>query len=173
MEAAMLTPNSFLGKIPRAGMALMLAAVAVAWLSAPAAAAEVSMPARGGLHDDAATFQVLAQYTVGSDTIQTAEVLGRIDGTFTGPYVERATSVTHRTGEADIRGTASCECTVGGRPGSVLFGFTAKAEPDGSLVGRFWIYSATGGLADLVTRDAFQSADGINGTYSGWFSLDD
>lgn len=160
-------------RLTRALLAMIGASLAIVSSIGGAAASDGRLPASGGLHDDPATFQVLAQYTVGSDTIQTAQVLGRIDGTFTGPYVERATSVTHRTGEADIRGTASCECTVGGRSGSVLFGFTAKAEPDGALVGRFWIDSATGGLADLVTRDAFQSADGINGTYSGWFSLDD
>ena len=153
--------------------ALFGASLALVSFSASVAASDERMPARGGLHDDPTTFQVLAQYVDEGNTIQVAQVNGRIDGTFSGPYVERARSVTHPSGAADIKGTATCECTVGGRSGTVVFGFKAKAAPDGSLTGRFWIDSATGGLRGLKTRATFQSSDGINGTYSGWVALDD
>jgi hypothetical protein len=157
----------------RALFALLGASLALVSISGSAAASDGRMPASGGLHDDPTTFQVIAQFMDGANTIQIAQVNGKIDGTFGGPYVERARSVTYPSGEAKIKGTATCACKVGGHSGTVVFGFKADAEPDGSLTGRFWIVSATGGLSELETRDSFQSSDGLNGTYSGWFSLDD
>jgi hypothetical protein len=157
----------------RALFALLAASLALVSFSGSAAASDDRMPASGGLHDDPTTFQVTAQYTNDGNTIQIAQVNGRIDGTFSGPYVERARSVTYPSGEAIINGTATCECEVGGHSGTVVFGFKADAEPDGSLTGRFWILSAGGSLRGLKTRANFQSSDGITGTYSGWFSLDD
>jgi hypothetical protein len=160
-------------RVRRVIFGLIGASVAIVSFSVPTAASDGRMPASGGLHDDPTTFQVIAQYMEGGNTIQIAKVNGVIDGTFSGSYVEQARSVTYPSGEANIKGTATCACTVDGRSGTVVFGFKAKAEPDGSLTGRFWIASASGSLEDLRTRSTFQSPDGVNGTYSGWLSIGD
>jgi hypothetical protein len=141
--------------------------LAVATTSAPAAASGASQPAFGGLHDDPTSFHVVAQSTAGGNTIQTATVNGMITGTFVGSYVESVRAVFHATGEGNLKGTANCACHLGNSSGTIVFGFNAVAEPDGSLTGHFTIVSASGGLTGVTGQGIIGSPDGLNGFYSG------
>lgn len=148
--------------------ALMFATVSLiaAALASPVAAAGEVMQASGTVRDNAATFTVVDQDTAGGNVIQTAVVDGVIDGTFTGTYVEQARGVFHGTGEGNLKGTATCSCSVDGRSGTIVFGFDAKAEPDGSIKVYFAIVSATGALTGLHGVGTIASPDGLTGNYT-------
>lgn len=153
-------------RILRTVLTLVAVSVVTAAAATPVAAAGELMPASGTVQDNPATFTVVDQDTAGGNVIQTAVVNGVIDGTFTGPYVEQARGVFHGTGEGNIKGTATCSCTVGGRSGTVVFGFNAKAEPDGSIKVYFTIVSADGGLTGLHGVGTIASPDGLTGNYT-------
>jgi hypothetical protein len=145
--------------------AVMAAVAAVGAVSSPVAAAGQTMPASGGLQDY--SFQVISQRSADGNIIQVAKVGGSISGTFVGPYVEDARAVIHANGAGNIAGTATCACMVGAASGTVVFGFNAQAEPDGSLTGHFAIVSATGGLTGLNGHGTISSSNGVSGSYSG------
>ena len=151
----------------RALFAVVGAGLAIVTSAGPAgASASDLIPASGTVRDNAATFTVADQDTVGGNIIQVAVVDGVIDGTFTGPYVEQARGVFHGTGEGNIQGTATCSCTVAGRSGTVVFGFNAKVEPDGSLKVYFTLVSTEGGLTGLHGVGMIASPDGLSGNYT-------
>lgn len=153
-------------RIVRTPLMLLAVGIFTAALATPVAAAGELIPASGTVHNNAATFTVVDQDIAGRNVVQTAVVDGVIDGTFTGPYVEQARGVFHGTGEGNIKGTATCSCTVGRRSGTVVFGFNAKAEPDGSIKVYFAIVSADGGLTGLHGVGTIASPDGLTGNYT-------
>jgi len=142
------------------------ATLAIGSLAIPATASSDAMLATGTVHDNPATFTVIEQRTADGNTIQSAVVDGVIDGTFVGTYVERARAVFHPTGEGNIEGTATCSCRVGSLSGTIVFGFNAKAEANGSLTVHFAIVSADGGLRGLHGVGTITSPDGLTGSYS-------
>ena len=135
-------------------------------LALPVSAAGEHMPATGGIRVTSAIFT--SSRAADGNTILTAMLAGDISGTFSGTFTEQLREVIHPAGEANIKGTATCACTVGGvGAGTAIFGFDATGEPSGALSGRFEILSATGGLSGLLGQGTFTSPNGFVGTYSG------
>ena len=89
-------------------------------------------------------------------------------GTFTGTATQQATSVMHPTGAANFFGAETCTCTVAGKTGSLVFGFSGTSAPDGSFEGQFVIVGGTGNRANLNGRGTIQSPN----TYTGMIHFD-
>lgn len=152
-------------KRPRLLFAVMAAVAALGALSSPVAAAGQTMPASGALQDY--SFQVISQRSADGNIIQVARIGGAISGTFDGSYVENARAVFHASGAGNIEGTATCACMLGAASGTVVFGFNAQVEPDGSLTGHFAIVSSSGGLTGLNGHGTISSSNGVSGSYAG------
>lgn len=143
----------------------ILATLGAAVLLAQPAGASVLMPASGTFVDVTTSTQVR---TADGNLIITQTVTQTLTGTFTGTASQQATTVVHETGAANFHGSETCTCTVAGRSGSLVFGFSGTAAPDGSFEGQFVILSGTGDLANLNGRGTIQSP----GTYTGVIHFD-
>jgi hypothetical protein len=71
--------------------------------------------------------------------------------------------VVHRTGAANFFGAETCTCTVAGKTGSLVIGFSGTSAPNGSFEGQFVIVSGTGDLANLNGRGTIQSPNVYTG----------
>jgi hypothetical protein len=150
----------------RTFIGLAVATSGVLVLALPVSASGEPVPATGSLVITSAVFT--STRDADGNKIVTANLTGNISGTFSGTFTEDVREVIHFTGDANLKGTAVCTCSVSGvGAGSVLIGFDAIGEPSGALSGRFEILSATGGLSGLVGQGTFSSPNGFNATYSG------
>jgi hypothetical protein len=123
------------------------------------------MPASGSFVDVVTSMQVRM---ADGNFIITQTITQTLTGTFTGTASQRATTVAHPTGAANFFGAETCTCTVAGKSGSLVVGFSGTSAPDGSFEGQFVIVSGTGDLANLNGRGTIQSP----GTYTGVIHFD-
>jgi hypothetical protein len=128
-------------------------------LAEPAGATSLT-PASGTFVDVVTSTQV--QFADGN-LIITQTVTQRLMGTFTGTAAQQVTTVVHPTGAANFFGAETCTCTVAGKTGTVVFGFSGTGAPNGSFEGQFVITSATGDLANLNGRGTLQSPNSYTG----------
>jgi hypothetical protein len=118
------------------------------------------MPASGTFVDVVTSTQVRM---ADGNLIITQTISQTLMGTFTGTASQRATTVVHRTGAANFFGAETCTCTVAGKTGSLVIGFSGTSAPNGSFEGQFVIVSGTGGLANLNGRGTIQSPNFYTG----------
>ncbi len=142
-----------------------LATLGAAVLLAEPAGATSLMPASGTFVDVVTSTQVR---TADGNLIITQTISQTLMGTFTGTASQQATTVVHPTGAANFFGAETCTCTVAGKTGSLVFGFSGTSAPNGSFEGQFVIVSGTGDLANLNGRGTIQSP----GTYTGVIHFD-
>jgi hypothetical protein len=142
-----------MGPFARAAIAFLATLGSTVLLAEPAGATSL-MPASGTFVDVVTSTQV--QFADGN-LIITQTVTQTLMGTFTGTASQQATTVVHPTRAANFFGTETCTCTVAGKTGSVVFGFSGTGAPNGSFEGQFVIISATGDLANLNGRGTLKS----------------
>jgi hypothetical protein len=118
------------------------------------------MPASGTFVDVVTSTQVRM---ADGNLIITQTISQTLMGTFTGTASQRATTVVHRTGAANFFGAETCTCSVAGKTGSLVIGFSGTSAPDGSFEGQFVIVSGTGDLANLNGRGTIQSPNVYTG----------
>jgi hypothetical protein len=148
-----------MGPFARAAIAFLATLGSTVLLAEPAGATSL-MPASGTFVDVVTSTQV--QFADGN-LIITQTVTQTLMGTFTGTASQQATTVVHPTGAANFFGTETCTCTVAGKTGSVVFGFSGTGAPNGSFEGQFVIISATGDLANLNGRGTLKSPNSYTG----------
>jgi hypothetical protein len=95
---------------------------------------------------------------------------GRVRGSITGSFTEQLHILTHPDGSQNVRGNATCSCTVGGRTGTLVFdNIVGTADTSGVSEAHF-VLSGSGGLADLHGQGtAIVSAAGF-GVYTALIS---
>lgn len=142
-----------------------LATLGAAVLFAQPAGATSLIPASGTFVDVPTSTQVRM---ADGNLIITQTVTQTLTGTFTGTASQHTTTVVHRTGAANFHGAETCTCTVAGKSGSLVLGFSGTGAPDGSFEGQFVIISGTGDLANLNGRGTIQSPN----TYTGVIHFD-
>jgi hypothetical protein len=118
------------------------------------------MPASGTFVDVVTSTQVRM---ADGNLIITQTISQRLMGTFTGTASQQATTVVHPTGAANFFGAETCTCTVAGKTGSLVIGFSGTSAPNGSIEGQFVIISGTGDLANLNGRGTLQSPNSYTG----------
>lgn len=137
----------------RAAIVFLASLGAAVVLAAPAGASSL-MPATGTFVDVVNSTQVR---TADGNVILTQTITQTLTGTFSGIAKQESTTVVHPSGAANFFGSETCTCTVAGKSGSLVVGFSGTSAPDGSFEGRFVILSGTGGLANLNGRGTIQS----------------
>jgi hypothetical protein len=137
-----------------------LATLGAAVLLAEPAGATSLVPASGTFVDVVTSTQVRM---ADENLIITQTISQTLMGTFTGTASQRATTVVHRTGAANFFGAETCTCSVAGKTGSLVIGFSGTSAPNGSFEGQFVIVSGTGGLANLNGRGTIQSPNFYTG----------
>jgi hypothetical protein len=142
-----------------------LATLGAAVLLAEPAGATTLMPASGTFVDVVTSMQV--RFADGN-LIITQTVSQTLTGTFTGTASQQVTTVVHPSGAANFFGAETCTCTVAGKSGSLVLGFSGTGAPNGSFEGQFVILSGTGDLASLNGRGTIQSPN----TYAGVIHFD-
>lgn len=153
-----------MGNFGRTAVAFVATLGAAVLLAEPVGATSL-MPASGTFVDVVTSTQVRV---ADGNLILTQTVTQTLRGTFTGTASQQATTVVHPTGAANFFGAETCTCTVAGKTGSLVFGFSGTAAPDGSFEGQFVIIGGTGDLANLNGRGTIQSP----GTYTGVIHFD-
>jgi len=153
-----------MGHFARTAVAFVATLGAALLLAEPVGATSL-MPASGTFVDVVTSTQVRV---ADGNLILTQTVTQTLTGTFTGTASQQATTVVHPTGAGNFFGTETCTCTVAGKTGSLVLGFSGTAAPDGSFEGQFVIIGGTGGLANLNGRGTVQSP----GTYTGVIHFD-
>jgi hypothetical protein len=118
------------------------------------------MPASGTFVDVVTSTQVRM---ADGNLIITQTISQTLMGTFIGTASQQATTVVHRTGAANFFGAETCTCTVAGKTGSLVIGFSGTIAPTGSFEGQFVIVSGTGDLANLNGRGTIQSPNVYTG----------
>jgi hypothetical protein len=118
------------------------------------------MPASGTFVDVVTSTQVRM---ADGNLIITQTISQTLMGTFIGTASQQATTVVHRTGAANFFGAETCTCTVAGKTGSLVIGFSGTSAPNGSFEGQFVIVSGTGDLANLNGRGTIQSPNNYTG----------
>jgi hypothetical protein len=118
------------------------------------------MPASGTFVDVVTSMQTRM---ADGNVIITQTISQTLMGTFTGTASQQATTVVHRTGAANFFGAETCTCTVAGKTGSLVIGFSGTSAPNGSFEGQFVIVSGTGDLANLNGRGTIQSPNNYTG----------
>jgi hypothetical protein len=118
------------------------------------------MPASGTYVDVVTSTQVRM---ADGNLIITQTISQTLMGTFIGTASQQATTVVHRTGAANFFGAETCTCTVAGKTGSLVIGFSGTSAPNGSFEGQFVIVSGTGDLANLNGRGTIQSPNVYTG----------
>jgi hypothetical protein len=118
------------------------------------------MPASGTFVDVVTSTQVRM---ADGNVIITQRISQTLIGTFTGTASQQATTVVHPTGAANFFGAETCTCTVAGKTGSLVIGFSGTSAHNGSFEGQFVIVSGTGDLANLNGRGTIQSPNVYTG----------
>jgi hypothetical protein len=118
------------------------------------------MPVSGTFVDVVTSTQVR---TADGNLIITQTISQTLTGTITGTASQQATTVVHPTGAANFFGAETCTCTVAGKTGSLVIGFSGTSAPNGSIEGQFVIISGTGDLANLNGRGTLQSPNSYTG----------
>ena len=139
--------------LARTAIAFLATLGATVLLAQPVGATSL-IPASGTFVDVATSTQVRM---ADGNLIITQTVTQTLTGTFTGTAAQQATTVVHPTGAANFFGAETCTCTVAGKTGSLVFGFSGTVALDGSFEGEFVIVSGTGDLAHLEGRGTLQS----------------
>jgi hypothetical protein len=137
-----------------------LATLGAAVLLAEPVGATSLMPASGTFVDVVTSMQTRM---ADGNVIITQTISQTLMGTFTGTASQQATTVVHRTGAANFFGAETCTCTVAGKTGSLVIGFSGTSAPNGSFEGQFVIVSGTGDLANLNGRGTIQSPNVYTG----------
>ncbi len=153
-----------MGTVTRTAMAFVATLGAAVLLAEPVGATSL-MPASGTFVDVTTSTQVRM---ADGNLIISQTVTQTLMGTFTGTASQQSTTVVHPTGAANFFGAETCTCTVAGKTGSLVFGFSGTVAPDGSFEGQFVITGGTGELANLDGRGTIQSP----GTYTGVIHFD-
>jgi len=139
---------------------VFLATLGGALLLAQPAGAASMIPASGTFVDVVTSTEVRA---AGGNVILTQTITQTLMGTFTGTASQHSTTVVHASGAANFFGAETCTCSVAGKSGSLVIGFSGTSAPNGSFEGQFVIVSATGGLANLNGRGTIQSPNNYTG----------
>jgi len=137
-----------------------LATLGAAVLLAEPAGATSLMPASGTFVDVVTSTQVRV---ADGNLILTQTVTQTLTGTITGTATQQATTVVHPSGAANFFGAETCTCSVGGKTGNLVFGFSGTGAPNGSFEGQFVILSGSGELANLNGRGTLQSPNSYTG----------
>jgi len=153
-----------MGHFARTAVAFVATLGAAVLLAEPVGATSL-MPATGTFVDVVTSTQVRM---ADGNLILTQTVAQTLTGTFTGTASQQATTVVHPSGAANFFGAETCTCTVAGKTGSLVLGFSGTSAPDGSFEGQFVIIGGTGDLANLNGRGTVQSP----GTYTGVIHFD-
>ena len=148
----------------RTAMVFVATLGAAAVLAAPVGASSF-MSATGTFVDVITSTQVR---TADGNVILSQTITQTLTGTVSGIAKQESTTVVHASGAANFFGTETCTCTVAGKSGSLVLGFSGTGAPDGSFEGQFVILSGTGGLANLNGRGTIQSPN----TYTGVIHFD-
>jgi hypothetical protein len=98
---------------------------------------------------------------------------GVVRGMITGTWTTEFTTLVRSSGEIVVKGTFTCDCSVGGRSGTFTTQFegTGAAGPPPTLTAPFETIAATGGLAGLHLKGTAQQV-GATITYSGTIHFD-
>ena len=99
---------------------------------------------------------------------------GVLTGDITGTFTEQLNIVTHRDGSQNIKGNATCACTVAGRQGTLVFdNIVGTANALGASEAHY-VLSGSGDLADLHgqgTAIVSPTAQGPVGVYTAQYSF--
>jgi len=132
-------------------LAALFVAAAVAVSVAQAAGATPPTAATGSVIAGPPTVTVVK--VVGGNTFQTYVRSGLFTGDFVGSFSETGTRVVHPDGSFEDTHVVTCECTVAGRSGTVIF----NAEGKGTL------FPVVNAESDLETISA---TDGLSGLHA-------
>jgi hypothetical protein len=100
---------------------------------------------------------------------------GVVTGDITGSFTEQLHTVTHPDGTQNVRGNATCTCTVGGRTGTLVFDNIVGTANAAGVSAAHFVLSGSGGLADLHgqgTAIVSPTRLGPVGVYTAQYSFD-
>lgn len=149
--------------------ALLYATMAVALLAAAAADAMPPTPAAGTL--EIVDLSITPISVAGRNEQYHIVATATLSGTFGGSLESDSIEMLHPTGNSTIRSTETCQCTVEGRSGTVVFATVARITGDPFFYeDKKTVVSATGGLAGLRATMSVRW-DGAVATYTGSYQL--
>jgi hypothetical protein len=100
---------------------------------------------------------------------------GVVTGDITGTFSELLHVVTHPDGSQNIRGNATCTCTVAGRTGTLVFDNIVGTTNASGVSEAHFVLSGSGGLAGLHgqgTAVVSPTQQGPVGVYTAQYSFD-
>jgi hypothetical protein len=102
----------------------------------------------------------------GGNTFLAGSAPGVIMGAISGTFTEEFRNVVHPNGNTNLKGSASCRCTVGTRTGIFEIDFVGNGAGTAAapFTGQLLLQNGTGGLAGIHGVGTF-NAFGPGGTY--------
>jgi hypothetical protein len=100
---------------------------------------------------------------------------GVLTGDITGTFTERLNVVIHPDGSQNVKGNATCTCTVAGRTGTLVFDNIAGTTNTSGVSEAHFVLSGSGGLAGLHgqgTAIVSPTPQGPFGVYTAQYSFD-
>lgn len=149
---------------------ISLVVIAVAVLI-PMAAASASASSRVPVNG---TFTVTSTTTLSSKTIDgttyiTAIRKSVLTGTYSGTTSDIIALTIHADSSATVSGIGSCDCTVGGRSGTLGYAFSGAGTFPTSASGKY-VVAGFGGLRGLYGKGPF-SGSFSSATLTGWYAF--
>jgi hypothetical protein len=148
-------------RLPR--LAVVVAALLMTAVAAPASVAADSVAVSGSFHEH--SFKVLDQRTEGDDTIITRSLKVNFKGGFAGKASALEEVTLHPDGTGEVTGTIDFVGCVHDRCGTAEILFEGTLPNPEVANGTFTVVGGTGGLDGIRGRGEFLQAP--DGTYTG------
>jgi Protein of unknown function (DUF3224) len=148
---------------PQRHLLVVVAALLMTAVAAPAAVAADSVAVSGTFHEH--TFKVLDQRTEGEDTVITRSLKVNFKGDFAGKASALEEVTLHPDGTGEVTGTIDFVGCVHDRCGTAEILFEGTLPNPEVANGTFTVVGGTGGLDGIRGRGEFLQAP--DGTYTG------
>lgn len=154
-------------------LTLLLAALAALFAVQPVAASSPT-PVAGTFYFLAPPVPSDFRIADGNTFVTLTFSAGVLTGDITGTFTEQLSIVTHADGSQNVKGNATCTCTVAGRTGTLVFDNIAGTGNAAGVSEAHYVLSGSGGLAGLQgqgTAVVSPTPQGLLGVYSAQYAF--